>query len=243
MASKEQPLKEQLTAEEVEDQHNDSQPHKLISDIQVDLIWNSPDPVQEIFEIFTSFFNPEHDPEFEQVDDNTIRFLAEFQIYNLIFLKNDLKLQNDQIALILDMLWNILGVTQDGSLYDGSIPAEGNFHNAISDKFEEVKNHLVHIAKQGILSKEQIKEIMNFLKLGYFKNFRLIDFVLRNRQMPTVKNIVLFHDEPIRENSLDQAKEVVDEQQMNQHYEGEGEIGHDEHYEEGQDYNEIHARS
>ena len=52
---------------------------------------------------------------------------------------------------------------------------------------------------------------MNYIRNGYFKHFRLIDFVLRNRQLRTYKNITLFHDEVIHEGSLDKAKEVVDE--------------------------------
>lgn len=68
------------------------------------------------------------------------------------------------------------------------------------------------------------------MKSGYFKHFRLIDFVLRNNQMPTFKNITLFHDEPLKMPSLDFAKEVVDEDDMRfTHHDGEGDM--DMHHE------------
>lgn len=206
---------------------------KLITTEDISPLWDSEDPLTELFEIYSSFFNPSHDPEYEVVDDNKIKIIAEFQIYNMIFCKNDMKLNDSQTAEVLDLLWNMLSFNQDGTMYDGSIPAEGNFQNALSNKFEELKCELIERAKQGVLSKDQIKLVMNYMRNGYFKHFRLIDFVLRNRQLRTYKNITLFHDDVIHEGALDNAKEHIDEPFIPRH-EGEGE-GDDEELDPNKD--------
>ena len=195
---------------------------KILATEDITPLWESEDPLTELFNIYSSFFNPSHDPEYEVVDDNKIKLIAEFQIYNMIFCKNDLKLGDSQTAEVLHLLWNMLSFNQDGTMYDGSIPTEGNFQNALSNKFEELKYELIERAKQDVLTKDQIKLVMNYMRNGYFKHFRLIDFVLRNRQLRTYKNVTLFHDDVVHEGALDKAKEIVEEALIPRH-EGEGE--------------------
>ena len=195
----------------------------LVPGDMVGQIWNSQDPLTDLFEVYSSFFNPSHDPEYDVVDDNEIMFLAEFQIYNMIFCKNDLKLDDNQTSEVLNVMWHLLAINQDGSIQDHSLPAEGNFQEALNNKFEELRVALISLAKQGVLNKDQLKHIMTYMKSGYFKHFRLIDFVLRNRQLPTMKHITLFHDEPLIQKHLDTAKEIVDEP-MYPAREGEGEL-------------------
>lgn len=195
----------------------------LVPGDMVGQIWNSQDPLTDLFEVYTSFFNPSHDPEYDVVDDNEIMFLAEFQIYNMIFCKNDLKLDDNQTSEVLNVMWHLLAINQDGSIQDHSLPAEGNFQEALNNKFEELRVALISLAKQGVLNKDQLKHIMTYMKSGYFKHFRLIDFVLRNRQLPTMKHITLFHDEPLIQKHLDTSKEIVDEP-MYPAREGEGEL-------------------
>lgn len=205
---------------QMHDQNQEDQ--KVISENDVESIWNSEDPLKEMFDLFTTFFNPNHSHDFEQVDDNKIHFLAEFQIYNMIFLKNDLKLGNVETAEVLQILWSLLGLNQDGTNQDESAKAEGNYERALNYNFDIFKSELISRAKQGILTKDQIIQIMTYMKSGYFKHFRLIDFVLRNRQFSTLKTITLFADEPMKVGNLDLAKEEVEEPTPSRN-EGEGE--------------------
>uniref|UniRef100_A0A7S3KH06 Uncharacterized protein n=1 Tax=Euplotes crassus TaxID=5936 RepID=A0A7S3KH06_EUPCR len=94
---------------------------------------------------------------------------------------------------------------------DHSVIAEGELQKALTSKFEELKIALIDKAKAGVLSKDQIKSIMTFMKSGYFKHFRLIDFVLRNRQQSTWKQIKLFHNSTLSAPCLDDAKEIIDQ--------------------------------
>ena len=208
---------------EGEGEVNEVPPTKILSEQQIEQVWNSSSPLQDLFGIYSLYFNPSNDPEYSIVDDNKIKFLSEFQIYNLIFLKNDLKLEYSQIVYVMDLLWNLLAINQDGTINDQAISAQGNFQDALNSKFEELKIELIAIAKQGVLGKDQIRSIMGYMKSGYFKHFRLIDYVIRNSQLPTLKGITLFHDEPLIQTDLDQAKELVEEPPMITHNEGEGE--------------------
>ena len=194
-----------------EEEEEEPEPQNLINPEQVETIWNAEDPLNELFQLYTTFFNPEHDDEYDVVDDNKIKFIAEFQIYNLIFCKNDLHLDNKQTSEVLEMLWNLLAINQDGTIQDHSLPAEQGFQEAMNSKFEELKNELIEKAKSGILSKENIKAIMLNMKTGYFKHFRLIDFVIRNKQYPTFKKIRLFYDKPLTSGNLDGANEIIEE--------------------------------
>ena len=213
---------EENAEQEHEGDHEELEDPRLISLEQVDQIWNSQDPLGDLFNLYTTFFNPSHDYEYDIVDDNKIRFLAEFQIYNLIFCKNDLKLEDVQTVEVLHILWNLLAINQDGTIQDHSVCAEGNIEEALSSKFEQIKSELIDRAKQGILSKDQLKQTVTHMKQGYFKHFRLVDYCLRNRQLPTLKNLTLFHDEPQILPNLGEATEMVEESIMHR---AEGEEG------------------
>mmetsp|Transcript_26990 Transcript_26990/g.26912 ORF Transcript_26990/g.26912 Transcript_26990/m.26912 type:complete len:94 (+) Transcript_26990:29-310(+) len=76
---------------EVEEPQEPTGPQNLISPSQVASIWESQDPLDDLFKIYTLFFNPTLSDDYDTVDDNKIKLLAEFQLYNLIFCKNDLK--------------------------------------------------------------------------------------------------------------------------------------------------------
>lgn len=198
---------------EGEDHQQDQNEHyeKILSVDHIDQIWNAKNPLADLFHVYTSFFNPSMSHDYWQVDDNKIKFLAEFQIYNLIFCKNDLKLSDEETWEVLDIMWNLLAFNQDGTIQDHSVSAQESFNEALTGKFDELKNELIARAKQGILTKDQIKLIMTYMKSGYFKHFRLVDFVLRNSQHSKVKTITLFHDEPIKMSSLNNAKEIIEE--------------------------------
>ena len=155
---------------EGEQEQVEAQVNKLILPEHIAPIWDSEDPLADMFDLYSSFFNPSHDPEYEVVDDNKIKIIAEFQIYNLIFCKNDLKLNDAQIAVVLDLMWTLLAINQDGTMYDGSMPSEGNFQAALSNKFEELKFELIERAKQGVLSKDHIPYSTLFIPLWIWKN-------------------------------------------------------------------------
>eukprot|EP00344_Euplotes_crassus_P011612 CAMPEP_0197005768 /NCGR_PEP_ID=MMETSP1380-20130617/31197_1 /TAXON_ID=5936 /ORGANISM="Euplotes crassus, Strain CT5" /LENGTH=277 /DNA_ID=CAMNT_0042425033 /DNA_START=17 /DNA_END=851 /DNA_ORIENTATION=+ len=197
---------------EVEEPQEPTGPQNLISPSQVASIWESQDPLDDLFKIYTLFFNPTLSDDYDTVDDNKIKLLAEFQLYNLIFCKNDLKYLDDtQISEVLELIWSLLAINQDGTIMDHSVIAEGELQKALTSKFEELKIALIDKAKAGVLSKDQIKSIMTFMKSGYFKHFRLIDFVLRNRQQSTWKQIKLFHNSTLSAPCLDDAKEIIDQ--------------------------------
>lgn len=238
------PKKEQVKEEEQEEVVGEGEereetplPQNLITPEQIGKIWDSEDPLQDLFEIYTLFFNPLRSDDYDLVDDNTIKFLSEFQIYNLIFCKNDIKLDDSQASEALELFWNLLAVNQDGTIQDHSVIAEGALQDALSSKFEELKIALIDKAKEGVLSKENIKAIMKYMKSGYFKHFRLIDFVLRNRQMSTLKEIKLFHNSTVTAPTLDDAKEIIEEPPQEegegQEVIGEGEEGENPGAEEG----------
>ena len=66
-----------------------------------------------MFDYLQWYFRPKTSYETERVDYNALNILAEYQTYNLEFLKNDLALSDDQSANVLESLWSLLEFDPD----------------------------------------------------------------------------------------------------------------------------------
>ena len=82
-----------------------------------------PSNVKEIWSIFKVkkamqdfmqwYFRPKSSYEPERVDYNALNILAEYQTYNLEFLRNELALSDEQAANVLEALWSLLEFDPD----------------------------------------------------------------------------------------------------------------------------------
>ena len=66
-----------------------------------------------MFEYLQWYFRPRTVYEPERVDYNALNILAEYQVYNLEFAKNQLALNDKQSAALLDMFWKLLEFDPD----------------------------------------------------------------------------------------------------------------------------------
>ncbi len=95
-----------------------------------------PTNVKEIWSIFkvkkamqdfmSWYFRPKNSYEPERVDYNALNILAEYQTYNLEFLRNELALTDLQAANVLEALWSLLEFDPD----EKSIEREHNASDA-----------------------------------------------------------------------------------------------------------------
>lgn len=85
----------------------------MLKPSNVKQIWSGFKVNKNMFEYMQWYFRPRNSYEPERVDYNALAILAEYQTYNLEFLKNDLDLTNDQAANILEAFWTLLEFDPD----------------------------------------------------------------------------------------------------------------------------------
>jgi hypothetical protein len=61
-----------------------------------------------IIEILQTHFKPKSSLEEEKLEYNELNILAEYQLYNLLFAKNEILLDNVKTASLLHMFWKLL---------------------------------------------------------------------------------------------------------------------------------------
>ena len=81
----------------------------------VALIWSKSRPKQALLEHLTWYFRPKSSLDPERVDYNALNILADFQLYNMEFAKNEVCLNDHQTASILDLFWQLLEFNPDES--------------------------------------------------------------------------------------------------------------------------------
>ena len=71
-------------------------------------VWASLNLKEEIFSIYQEFFKPKSSMEPERVEYNELNIFSEFQVYNLIFAKNELMLDDHKASIVLNLFWRLL---------------------------------------------------------------------------------------------------------------------------------------
>jgi len=59
-----------------------------------------------------------------------------------------------------------------------------------------------------MISTVQLKKIVEYSKNGYFKHFRLFDYVLNNKQLCEVKKVSIYQETPMFSPPLNEAMEI-----------------------------------
>ena len=76
-------------------------------------IWSGFKVQRAMLQFMQHYFKPRSSIEPERVDYNALNILAEYQTFNLEFVKNELDLSDEQTANVLDALWQLLEFDPD----------------------------------------------------------------------------------------------------------------------------------
>ncbi|TNV84677.1 hypothetical protein FGO68_gene7054 [Halteria grandinella] len=76
-------------------------------------VWASSNMKEELISIFQEHFKPKSSLEQEKVEYNEINIFSEFQLYNLVFAKNELIFDDYKASLLLHLSWNLLEFNPD----------------------------------------------------------------------------------------------------------------------------------
>lgn len=69
---------------------------------------------------FSRTFNPEKKIDEEKLDYNELKIISEYQVYNLIFCKKELLLDDEKTAYLLEIFYKLLGLTNKGEKIEGT---------------------------------------------------------------------------------------------------------------------------
>lgn len=76
-------------------------------------VWSSSNMKEELISIFQEHFKPKSSLEQEKVEYNEINIFSEFQLYNLVFVKNELIFDDHRASLFLHLCWKLLEFNPD----------------------------------------------------------------------------------------------------------------------------------
>ena len=88
----------------------------IITPDKVKEVWANSRPKNALLDHLQNYFKPRSSFEPERIDYNALLIIAEFQIYNLEFAKNQLFLNDRQTACLLDFFWQLLEFDPDRSV-------------------------------------------------------------------------------------------------------------------------------
>ena len=77
-------------------------------------VWEGTRMKEDLIEIFQEHFKPKSSIEQMKVEYNEINIFAEFQLFNLIFAKNELLFDDIKAAVLLNIFWTLLEFNPDG---------------------------------------------------------------------------------------------------------------------------------
>ena len=116
----------------------------------------------------------------------------------------EMMLDDTQCAYLLDVFYQLLGIDSSGHKVDCP-QAQTDLDAALDHKFQVFKEHLTKWTKAGVFQADHVRKCMAHAKAGYFRHFRLFDYVFNNTQLSDVKRITIFEEKPMMAPALDHA--------------------------------------
>jgi len=178
--------------------------------------WKHPKPKEFLTEFVTRVFrDKELTDNFEGIE---ISIIAEFHLYNLIFAKEELELDDKKTTVLMNLLWLLLMNNNpfyerkyDLSQYDvekkESLFKQKTVESDLSAFKTALMNHCIENPPLQLLyfGPNEAKRILEYTKNGYFMHFSLFKYILLNKQKDEEVKITVYVDKPLPIKPLAQA--------------------------------------
>jgi hypothetical protein len=183
----------------------------------VEEAWKHPQPKEFITQYIIKLFKQrEILSNYESIE---ITIIAEFHLYNLIFAKEQLELDDSKAVVLMNIFWVLLmhnnpfyfkkiDILQE---YDEEMKKEFLSHKSFEDDMAEFRkvlsNHCIDNppSQTKYFEPVEIKQILEYVKSGYFMHYNLYKSILLNKQKNEEYKITAYVDEPIRLRPLSEA--------------------------------------
>jgi len=229
---------EENKPEEINDENNENLENEKKIEIpifepsQIDLIYNSNDPINETSLILQSHFRRV----FLRADFNIEKLLgqSEFHVNNLIFLKENFQnFPNEIICKLLNIMSKLISFENEENIKENE---KNDFLQISKNKLNEFKNNLIEnnlypttkgetiqandVNKQlkdgkFFLNIKEIQLIMKFLKQEYFPYIQMWFYFDKDKRKVTEEKIELIINKPLDSMPLNIAIEEEIEEELN----------------------------
>ena len=187
----------------------------VINEYCIQEAWKHPNPKEFFIEFATKYLKDKNLLDnFESIE---ISLMSEYHLYNLIFCKDTLQLDDKKTAILMNILWALL--KNQNIFYQEKVSKEQNAKNfdnyfekkSFQNDLEEFKilimNHSIDNPPNQVKYFEinETKEITNYVKTVYFANYKLYRYILCNKQKNQEVKIPVFVDNPLHVAPLSEA--------------------------------------
>lgn len=135
-------------------------------------------------------------------ESNELRWMADFIINNLVFIKQTLKVsQSEKIASLLQLLWATLDIMH---------PDADSIDSALSSRYEILHGGIQKLFEQGKMTKDEARQLLEYTRRTLFGHLHLYLTCMRLRKQEKQKKCVqVMVEMPQFATDLDSCKEIV----------------------------------
>lgn len=140
--------------------------------------------------------------EFEKrFENNELKWIADFVVNNLVFVKTTLKLSNAKTeAEVLQLLWETLDL----------FGPDQDVESAIQSRYKILREGLTRLNLEGSISKDDAKDLLEYTRRTIFGHLQLFLACIRmGKQEKRVKRVKVMIETPQFLTDLDSCKEIV----------------------------------
>ena len=95
-----------------------------------------------------------------------LKWLADFIVNNLIFLRSDLKMKNSKAcSMTLQVFWDTLDLFAN--------EAKNTFEDSLHNRMEILRNGMVALYTMQVISKQQVGECLEYCRRTLFSHLQL----------------------------------------------------------------------
>ena len=180
----------------------------VLNEYCIEKAWKHTKPKEFLIEFITKYFRDKDVLEnFESIE---LSVIAEYHLYNLIFCKDTLELDDKITTILMNIFWILL--KNQNIFYQQKVLIKGDNPKKIDEYFlkktyksdlNEFKivlmNHSLNNPPNQVKYFEinQIKEITDYVKNSYFAHYNLYQYILCNKQKNEEVKITVFIDHPL----------------------------------------------
>jgi hypothetical protein len=179
----------------------------IITEYCIQEMWKHENPKEFVIEFMSKYFTKENI--MDRFNKNDLQILAEFHIFNLIFAKEQLHLDDNKSMVLLNIFWEF--IKNNNSKYTNAHNFKSNEKNREND-YEVLKSilvkHCIENPPESIkyFQPDQLKLILEYAKQGYLNHFNLYQYVDTYPQKEEETQTTVYIDMPLETTSLIEAK-------------------------------------
>ena len=167
-------------------------------------VWKHENPKDFIIDFISKYFTEQK--MMGNFNNNDLLILAEFHLFNLIFAKEQLHLDDNKSMVLLNIFWEL--IKNDNYKYNRKSQKNKNRENDYEVFKALLVKHSIENPPDNLkyFQPDQLKLILDYSKQGYFNHYNLYQYVDGNAQKEEEIQMMVYIDFPLETYPLAEAK-------------------------------------